>query len=60
MAQAHPFGGLIRFARIRTLFSLAFGRLPAEAEISRTLEFLDRLTPGVMAELDRISRTVAE
>jgi voltage-dependent potassium channel beta subunit len=26
----------------------------------RTLEFLDKLTPGVMAELDRISRAVAE
>jgi voltage-dependent potassium channel beta subunit len=26
----------------------------------RTLEFLDKLTPGVMADLDRISRNVAE
>ncbi len=26
----------------------------------RSLEFMDKLTPGVMADLDRISRTVAE
>ncbi len=29
-------------ARVRRLFSIAFGRPPAEPEISRTLEFLDR------------------